>query len=120
MSFNYFQSSGILSSATGSSWAGYSGHGAGRNNAEMENVPKIGPIPKGIYKIGAAYDDPHLGPCVMHLDPIDGTDTFGRSLFRLHGDNKAHDGSASEGCIIMPHDARETVSTSPDKILIVQ
>lgn len=88
---------------------GYSGTGAGRNNPEMENVQGVGPIPRGEYRIGSSYNDIHgLGPVVMHLDPLPGTNTFGRSLFRIHGDNSEHD--ASHGCVILPHDARVAVS----------
>ena len=32
---------------------GYSGHGEGVNNPEMQNVPSTGPIPQGTYAIGA-------------------------------------------------------------------
>jgi len=118
MSFHYFQATGIFTSPTCQSWVGYSGHAEGRNNPAMEAVQGIGPIPKGTYKIGPAYDHPTLGPCTMNLDPIEGTNTFGRSLFRMHGNNKTND--ASHGCIIAGPDARKVVSKSSDKILIVQ
>lgn len=96
---------------------GYSGTGAGRNDPDMEHVQGVGPIPRGKYKIGAVYSDPHLGPIVMHLDAEPGTDTFGRSLFRIHGDNAEHD--ASHGCVILPRPVRERVAASPDKELWV-
>ena len=96
---------------------GYSGHGEGRNNPSMANVPDIGPIPPGKYKIGPAYDDPHLGPCVMHLDPLPGTDTFGRSLFRIHGNNAAND--ASHGCVIAEPLIRGAINRSQDRVLVV-
>lgn len=37
----------------------------------------------------------------MNLDPDDGNEMFGRSLFRMHGDNAAMNHTASDGCIIM-------------------
>lgn len=89
---------------------GYSGHGLGRNNPDMEKDQGIGPIPRGDYTIGHWYDDQHLGPVVMHLDPKSGTDTFGRSLFRIHGNNAAND--ASHGCIILDHATRLIVAHS--------
>jgi hypothetical protein len=97
----------------------YSGHGAGLNNPDMETVRGEGPLPRGEYRIGPAYDDPHLGPCVMHLDPMPGTNEFGRSLFRMHGDNAELDHTASDGCVIAAHDIRKLVATSQDKFLKV-
>lgn len=117
MSWTYHQSTGEMVSPSGVISQGYSGHAEGRNNSDLQDVPKIGPIPQGTYLIGAAYDDPHLGPCVMHLDAMADTNTFGRSLFRLHGDDPQHD--ASEGCVIQPHDAREAISASDDRTLVV-
>ncbi len=119
MSWTYKQSNGEISSAEGLTWrGGYSGHGEGRNNPDMQDMPDIGPIPQGSYVIGMAYNDPgRLGPCVMHLDPMEGTNTFGRSLFRIHGDNLEHD--ASEGCIILSLSMRSIISTSGDRKLVV-
>lgn len=117
MSWTYQQSTGELTAENGSAWRGYSGTGDGRNNPNMQDVPDVGPIPVGTYAIRDAYDDPHLGPCVMHLDPTEDTDTFGRSLFRIHGDNAAHD--ASHGCVIMGPTVRNLISTSNDKTLVV-
>lgn len=94
----------------GMSGVGYSGHGPGRNNPSMEAVQNVGPTPRGDYTIGHSYDDPHLGPIVMHLDPKSGTETFGRSLFRIHGNNAAND--ASHGCIILNHDLRLEIAHS--------
>lgn len=76
---------------------GYSGRGAARNNPAMEAMPNLGPIPRGKYSIGPAHDHPALGPIVFNLEPV-GHDAHGRSAFRIHGDNMAHD--ASHGCII--------------------
>jgi hypothetical protein len=98
----------------------YSGRGAGLNNPAMENVKCVGPIPRGSYKIGPAYTHPTEGPIVMNLEPIDGTDTFGRSEFHIHGDNQKQNHSASLGCIIAPRFARQLISASTDKELEVQ
>lgn len=99
MSYVYTQHDGELTHAGAFVGTGYSGHGEGRNNPAMEGVQKVGPIPAGFYRIGPAYAHPHLGPCVMNLDALPGTETHGRSLFRIHGDNTNHD--ASEGCVIL-------------------
>ena len=97
---------------------GYSGMGSGRNNGMAQHIPNIGPIPCGQYKIAAKRDEiPGLGPCVMNLDPTPGTQTFGRSLFRIHGDNKNHD--ASHGCIILGPLIRAAIANSGDHDLVV-
>jgi len=48
---------------------------------------------------GEPYHHPKLGPFTINLIPCDGTNTFGRSAFRIHGDNKTH--NASEGCLVL-------------------
>jgi hypothetical protein len=117
MTWTYKQSTGDLNSDHDYEGRGYSGTGEGRNNPAMQNVPDVGPIPVGTWNIGPAYDDDHLGPCVMHLDPAEGTETFGRSLFRIHGDNPQHD--ASHGCVILGPLIRRIISSSDDKTLVV-
>lgn len=98
---------------------GYSGHGDGRGNPKCCAVPNVGPIPPGKYKIGLAYDDPHLGPLVMHLDPFPGTEVHGRSLFRIHGDSLTAPGNASHGCVCAPPAVRRAINNSQDRILEV-
>lgn len=115
--WTYSQSTGVLTRDGKKIWTGYSGTGDGRNNPGMQDVPNVGPIPQGNYTIGAPYNDPHLGPCVMHLDPQQGTDDFGRSLFRMHGNNAEND--ASEGCVIMDHNTRVMVANGSDRELTV-
>lgn len=115
--WTYAQSTGELLKDGEFQGTGYSGAGEGRNNPGMQRVPKVGPIPQGGYEIGPAYHDPHLGPIVMHLDPLPSTDEFGRSLFRIHGDNARH--TASEGCIILGPAIRADIAASSDKLLTV-
>lgn len=89
---------------------GYSGRGAAKNRPELDHLANEGPIPCGRWRIGPAYDHPRLGGCVLPLIPAEGTDTHGRSEFRIHGDSRVNPGWASHGCIIIPHDARERLS----------
>jgi len=100
---------------------GYSGAGysfsEGRNNAGMEDVVGRGPIPIGWYSIGEPHHSPTTGPYTMNLDPQPGTDTLGRSAFRIHGNNAEND--ASHGCIILPPDARRAIWESGDHTLQV-
>ncbi|HEY4112863.1 MAG TPA: tlde1 domain-containing protein [Rhizomicrobium sp.] len=97
---------------------GYSGTGRGRCNPAMQNVANVGPIPQGSYRIGpASYSHPKLGPCVMALTPLPGTNTFGRSAFFIHGNNQAND--ASHGCVILGPSFRQMIANSDDRSLTV-
>ena len=96
---------------------GYAGRGQGRNNIAMIRVAMMGPIPPGRYRIGKAYDHPLLGPVTMNLAPLAGTQMFGRSLFRIHGDNRS--GDASQGCIVLTRRLREAIVQSGDDLLDV-
>jgi hypothetical protein len=117
MTYQYQQHDGQLTEAGAFVGTGYSGTGLGRNAPEHEDLQGVGPIPAGGYVIGKAYDHPHLGPCVMNLDPLPGTDTKGRSLFRIHGNNAAND--ASHGCIILGPAIRHQIAESGDCTLHV-
>ena len=123
LDWNFSQSTGQYShtdNATGTTTnvgAGYSGTGAGRNNSAMQNVPFVGPTPQGTYDIGPAYRNPNTGPMTMNLTPQPGTNTFGRNLFRIHGNNAAND--ASQGCPIAPPNVRNQINNSQDRVLHV-
>lgn len=93
--------------------------GEGKNNPDMQAVKNIGPIPVGQYTIGPAYDTATHGPIVMRLTPKQGTETFGRSGFLIHGDSLRAPGTASHGCIILPRKIREQVASSGDTDLEV-
>ncbi len=97
----------------------YSGRGDFKNDPAQTAVPDEGPIPVGMYGIGPGYDHPELGPIVMNLTPKPGCNTFGRDLFRLHGDSAAHPGDASHGCIVAPHSLRAAINATQDRILQV-
>ena len=118
MTWGYQQSTGTLTKDGIFEGTGYSGTGAGRDNPAMQNVPNVGPIPQGSYTIGPEYDEvPGLGPCVMHLDAQPGTETFGRSEFRIHGNNAEND--ASHGCVILGPALRHLIAADVDKVLVV-
>jgi lipoprotein-anchoring transpeptidase ErfK/SrfK len=93
---------------------GYSGAGKtfeeGRNNINRVKEAGIGPVPPGKYRIEPARSSDRLGPIVMNLVPLEGTDTFGRSLFRIHGDNASS--NASHGCIILGKSIREIIAAA--------
>ena len=110
----YDQLSGGLSKDGQRVATGYSGFGPGKNNPDMENVPDVGPIPRGVYDIGPMHDTTTHGPHVMALTPEPGTDTLGRDGFLIHGDSVQNPGTASHGCIILPRNVRDQISASGD------
>lgn len=98
---------------------GYSGLDAGKNNPALQSAVGIGPIPRGQWKIITVYNSPQTGPFTLWLDPCAGTDTCGRSAFRIHGDSIKKPGKASHGCIILPRPIREKIWNSGDHSLTV-
>ena len=117
--WTYSQSTGELTHDGQHVATGYSGAGPGRNNPDMQASQGQGPIPQGSYTIGSARQGRHTGPATMNLDPQPGTQTFGRDLFRVHGDSVAHPGTASEGCVILPRNVRDRLAHSADRTLRV-
>jgi hypothetical protein len=100
MTWLYKQTSGELDHSGTVVGTGYSGHGPGLNNPAMQQAHDVGPIPQGGYTIGPPRTPiDHLGPLALPLTHVSGN-VFGRSEFFIHGDNTAHDHSASDGCII--------------------
>jgi hypothetical protein len=124
VSWTYEQSTGKLFNPDGNFVArGYAGgdcgrHPEGRNNSAMQNVKSIGPLPVGLYTFGDPVLQSHLGPFAIPLIPDPSNDMLGRSDFYCHGDTTPS-GSASEGCIIMSRNIRETLWNSLDHELEV-
>lgn len=118
--WTYDQSTGDLTHNSKFVGTGYSGAGRtladGRNNGDMEDVAAHGPIPRGKWHIDNPRTSQNTGPVTMNLDPV-GHDAHGRSLFRIHGDNKAS--NASHGCIILARPIREMIAASGDHELEV-
>ena len=98
---------------------GYAGHGEGKNNPGMQNVKMIGPLPKGFYTIGKPYDSTRTGQFTLPLTPELGNEMFGRSDFKIHGDNIIAPGTASNGCIVLPRVIRNQINACADKRLEV-
>lgn len=120
MSWKYTISTGTMERGD-QVFQGYSGKGhsliEGRNNPALVNAQGVGPIPMGEYTIGGPYNSTHTGPYTLTLDAKPGTETYGRSAFRIHGNNATND--ASHGCIVLPPDARRAVWNSGDHDLTV-
>ena len=98
---------------------GYSGRDRGKNNPSMQSAVGVGPIPRGLWRMLKVYDSSATGPKTIWLEPKAGTDTCGRSAFRIHGDSIRNPGTASHGCIILPRIVREQIWSSGDHDLTV-
>ena len=99
--------------------SGYSGHPPHVNDVGAQGLHAQGPIPAGTWKLGEPADHPNLGPLAIPLEPADGTDTFGRDGFFIHGDSIEHPGFASHGCIVLPRDVRQAVASSGETFIEV-
>lgn len=98
---------------------GYSGAGEHKNKPDSQAIHNEGPIPCGLYSVGAPHDTLTHGPFVLPLEPDPTNQMFGRAGFLVHGDSKVAPGTASEGCIIQAKDVRERLNASLDKQLLV-
>lgn len=114
----YSQSTGVLRSNEGR-WmgVGYSGNGAALNNPADETIHGHGPIPRGVWTLGAPTEE--KGPLTFPLTPSDSTKVFGRSGFLIHGDNSKLNLSASEGCVVLGRSIRNAIALNGDSILEV-
>jgi len=118
--WTYSQKSGIIYKNCLPVGVGYSGSSYGLNNPEKQHVQKIGPIPRGVWKIISWYDKTDkFGPIVARLEPSNKEMALGRSGFLIHGDNSKGDKSASSGCIILNRNLREAIKNSKETEIAV-
>lgn len=92
---------------------GYAGKAPHINKTEAESFKAFGPIPRGVWRVLSPYDHARLGPISMPLIAEKATETFGRSGFFIHGDNRRGNRTASSGCIILGRAAREYIAALP-------
>lgn len=117
------QSTGEIRDAEGAFIAkGWAGNHQGKNNPAMQAEHNIGPLPQGLYSVGAWEEQhAHLGPWVAHLQQIEG-ETFGRDAFYIHGAavDPSRFGQESKGCIVIPRTGRMIVKAyAPDQIRVI-
>lgn len=98
---------------------GYSGYMEGKNNPSMQNERNVGPIPRGKWNVGNAYNSNATGPATIILTPQEEGGPDLKALnrnndFRIHGDKKNDPGNASHGCIIMPRSVRDVIINNKD------
>lgn len=98
---------------------GYSGHGKGLNNPDMQSEKGVGPIPVGLWRIGSWINHPHLGVLVAALKPIRLTSTYGRDGFFIHGDNRLMNNTGSDGCIVLSNALRKALKATGETQLTV-
>ncbi len=120
--WKYEQSTGKLFSPYGDLYGiGYSGRGEGVNDAALEKVHNVGPIPLGKYNIGHPYTHRVHGPLTMDLTPQDGTEMFGR-LYPLMTSEVVQPPGAeplTDCHIIIGPLVRQAVASSHDRELLV-
>jgi hypothetical protein len=81
----------------------YSGAPGYQNNPSYETSRDAGPIPRGMWRMSgwrARSNNNRLSDVIV-LEPMPGTNAYGRDGFLIHGDNRNGDRSASNGCIII-------------------
>lgn len=110
--FLYSQSTGELHHNGVLIGVGYSGHGDGLNNPEMQNIRRVGPIPRGFYTIQPPSVHPLLGPIAMELLPYSTNTMFMRDDFFFHGDTKKMNHTASDGCIVAAELIRKYIAAA--------
>ena len=81
---------------------GSAGALSGRNNPSLSHVRNVGPLPQGLYWV-RLQSHPRFRAPAFRLLAYGGNEMHGRSGFWIHG------GTKSEGCILLPPDAREAI-----------
>jgi len=116
VSFRYCQRTGRLDHRRDSVWhrvaSGYAGAGLGVNTPRLEHIRALGPLPKGVYKMAVVDHHRFAAPCIA-LAQEEG-ETYGRSAFYIHGDNRHLNRTASSGCIVIPLLARRELARLMD------
>jgi len=114
--FRYCQRTGRLDHLRDGAWhrvgSGYAGAGLGVNTPRLEHIRALGPLPKGVYKMAVVDHHRFAAPCIA-LAQEEG-ETYGRSAFYIHGDNRKLNRTASTGCIVLPLLARRELARLMD------
>ncbi|WP_246538246.1 tlde1 domain-containing protein [Nissabacter archeti] len=119
MTWEYNQQTGELRHNGEFIAQGYSGKGVAKNDPSKQHIRDNGPIPKGYWRI--AGHNNNKSPWTLVLEPLAGTNTFGRDSFLIHGDNRRTVGDSSKGCIIINGaELRSSIFNSGDTVLVVR
>jgi len=115
MIWTYHQSTGELWRDGKLITTGYSGAPGHVNATASEGIRNHGPIPRGRWRMFYVYQrHARLGPLAIALKP-EGHKALGRSDFMIHADSVRKPGTASQGCIILPHAARVAMAACVGK-----
>ncbi len=119
MSWVYSQRTGRMTHSGQEVGVGYSGRGPGKNNPSSQGMHNVGQTPAGRYSIGPPHLGPSTGAYTMSLTPLPGTNTFGRTDLKIHGESSRHPGDASSGCVVITPNVRHQIWNSNDHVLEV-
>jgi hypothetical protein len=126
--WTYNQSTGQLLKPDGTLLAfGFAGNSDGLNNPTKQDQHSLGPLPRGEYTMKRWIEsDPHLGLCVIVLEPAGTNEMFGRAGFAMHGYRSIEKRGlsafllSSDGCICFGDCvSRRAVWASGDRKLLV-
>jgi len=99
--WTYHQSTGLYELDGVEISYGWSGYEDAINIPAMQDIPGIGPIPRGIWAmLDPPFDDAECGPYCLRLTPALDTKTFCRNAFLCHGRSQARPFDSSKGCLI--------------------
>ena len=94
----------------------------GKNNAFYCDTHNIGPLPPGIYSIGA-WGSYNVGQNAAPLTPISCPELYGRGGFYIHGQEEPGNinyGEESEGCCVIPHNDRlKIIALKPTQLTVI-
>ena len=97
--WTYHQSTGLIEHDGVAIDYGFSGFEDAINVPGMDEIPMIGPLPKGKWKIvGPPFDDAKMGKYVLRLMPAPGNLT-NRNGFCWHNYAPSRPFESSEGCL---------------------
>lgn len=118
--WTYSQSTGELKHDDHVIGYGFSGWQDGINVPAMQDLPNLGPIPRGLWSmLDPPEDHPTLGPYAFRLTPAPLTNTFGRSGFWCHGRSIKKPFDSSHGCLALARTLRQAMWESGDRLLTV-
>ena len=83
-----------------------------------QSLHKIGPLPNDVYKVGEFGHHSELGEVVAPLTATGIGKSYGRDDFYIHGPGADYKNS-SEGCVVVPHDARLKIASMKPTTLTV-
>jgi hypothetical protein len=108
--WTYHQNSGLLLLDAEEVDYGWSGYEDGINIPAMQDMPGLGPLPRGMWVFeGPPFDHPECGFYCLRLTPAVSTQTFGRNSFLCHGRSSRKPFDSSKGCLVFVLETRKRI-----------